>query len=66
MASVEVIGAIDGVVRGLIRNGLEVVLDQKLGDIDPRGVPERCFQMSDKANAIGQGALQALRTLSRQ
>lgn len=66
VALVEVIGAIDGVVRGLIHDGLEVVSGQKIGDIDPRGVQESCYQMSDKANAIGQGVLQALKTLSRQ
>ncbi len=63
VASVTVIAAIDGVVRGLIHDGLEVVSGQKIGDIDPRGVKESCYQMSDKANAIGQGVLQALRTL---
>jgi xanthine dehydrogenase accessory factor len=63
--SVAVVGAIDGVVRGLIHDGLEVVFGQKVGDIDPRGAVDRCFRMSDKANAIGQGVLQALRTLSR-
>ena len=62
--SVAVVGAIDGVVRGLIHDGLEVALGQKIGDIDPRGVKERCYTMSDKANAIGHGVLEALRTLS--
>jgi xanthine dehydrogenase accessory factor len=66
VASVEVIGAIDGVVRGLIHEGSEVVLGQKIGDIDPRGDRELCHQMSDKANVIGHGVLQALRTLNRQ
>jgi xanthine dehydrogenase accessory factor len=65
VANAEIIGAIDGVVRGLIHDGLEVVSGQKLGDIDPRGVQDSCYRMSDKANAIGQGALEALRTLSR-
>jgi xanthine dehydrogenase accessory factor len=66
VASVEVIGAIDGVVRGLIREGLEVATGQKIGDIDPRGDQKLCYRMSDKANAIGQGVLQALKTLSWQ
>ena len=66
VASVAVRSAIDGVVRGLIHDGLEVVSGQKIGDIDPRGVPVFCYQMSDKANAIGQGVLQALKTLSLQ
>ena len=66
VASMEVIATIDGVVRGLIYDGLEVVPGQKIGDIDPRGNPERCYQMSDKANAIGRGALDALKTLIRR
>jgi xanthine dehydrogenase accessory factor len=66
VASVQVVGAIDGVVRGLIHNGSQVVSGQKIGDIDPRGVREYCYRMSDKANAIGQGVLQALRTLNRR
>lgn len=66
VGSVAVIGTIDGIVRGLIRSGLEVTSGQKIGDIDPRGEKERCYQMSGKANAIGIGVLNALRTMSNQ
>jgi xanthine dehydrogenase accessory factor len=65
VGSTEVTATIDGVVRGLIHDGLDVVSSQKIGDIDPRGNPERCYQMSGKANAIGLGALDALGTLIR-
>lgn len=61
--SIAVVGAIDGVVRGLIHDGLEVDIGQKIGDIDPRSVKEHCYVMSDKANAIGEGVLEALREL---
>ena len=60
VAGVSVVAGIDGIVRGLIHDSLEVSAGQKLGDIDPRGIEEYCYEMSDKANAIGRGALEAL------
>jgi xanthine dehydrogenase accessory factor len=59
-----VVSQIGGVVRGLLRSALSVSSGQKLGDIDPRGEKERCFQLSGKARAIGQGTLEALRSLN--
>jgi xanthine dehydrogenase accessory factor len=32
----------------------------KIGDLDPRGVQEYCFSVSDKALAVGGGVLEAL------
>lgn len=58
--NVPIISQINGIVRGLIRDGSIVSADQKIGDIDPRGVQEYCHRISDKANAIGEGALKAL------
>jgi xanthine dehydrogenase accessory factor len=52
--------AIDGVVRGLLADGLEVETGLKVGDVDPRGVVEHCFHISDKALAIGGGVLEAV------
>ncbi|MDT8902532.1 selenium-dependent molybdenum cofactor biosynthesis protein YqeB [Anaeroselena agilis] len=51
---------IGGVLRGLIHDGLAVAAGQKIGDIDPRGRPEHCFTISDKARAVGGGVLEAL------
>ena len=31
----------------------------KIGDVDPRLDPEYCFTISEKAKAIGRGALEA-------
>jgi len=50
---------IDGCLRGLIRSGSDVALGQKIGDIDPRGTKEFCFLVSEKANAIAGGVLEA-------
>jgi len=55
-----VIAEIRGVVRGLLREGTEVVNGMKVGDIDPRGKREHCFTISEKARAIGGGVLEAI------
>ncbi len=49
-----------GVLRGLMRPGLRVSRGVKIGDVDARGMREYCFLVSDKALAIGGGALEAL------
>jgi len=55
-----VMAKISGLVRGLIREGVEVKKGMKVGDIDPRGKREFCFTISDKARAIGGGVLEAI------
>ncbi|MCL4808095.1 MAG: molybdenum hydroxylase [Thermoanaerobaculia bacterium] len=54
---------ISGVVRGMIRPGLEVPAGLKVADVDPRGVRESCFTVSDKARAVAGGALEAILSL---
>ncbi len=55
-----VTATIDGCLRGLIRSGTIVRTGQKIGDIDPRGIREYCFLISEKANAIAGGVLEAV------
>ena len=55
-----VTGQIDGVLRGLLYDGLHVTAGMKIGDIDPRAKVEHCWSFSDKARAIGGGVLEAL------
>ena len=55
-----VIARISGVVRGLLREGIEAKKGMKVGDIDPRGKKEHCFTISDKSRAIGGGVLEAI------
>lgn len=50
----------DGVLRGLLADGLTVPQGMKVGDVDPRGVVEHCFTISDKALAVGGGVLEAV------
>ncbi len=51
---------VDGVLRGLLKNGLVVKEGQKVGDIDPRGDSSYIYRISDKANAIAGGVLEAV------
>ena len=55
---------IDGVVRGILPEGTPVHKGMKSGDVDPRCRPEYCTTASDKALAVGGGALEALLRLS--
>ena len=51
---------IDGCLRGLLQDGIEVYEGMKCGDIDPRCKPDHCLCASDKALAVGGGVLEAL------
>lgn len=55
-----VVTEIDGILRGLLRDGLPVTKGFKVADVDPRCRREHCFTISDKARAIGGGVLEAL------
>ena len=56
---------VSGVIRGLLPDGTPVQAGMKSGDIDPRGIPEYCFTVSDKARAIAGGVLEAILHLQR-
>lgn len=51
---------ISGVLRGLLADGTPVHKGMKAGDVDPRGEVSYCYQVSDKALAIGGGVLEAI------
>ena len=55
-----ILAPLSGVLRGLIRDGIQVTGGLKIGDIDPRDDPSTCFLVSDKSLAIGGGVLEAL------
>jgi len=55
-----VVARISGVIRGMLADGLAVRKGMKVGDVDPRGVKEYCFTISDKARSIGGGVLEAI------
>ncbi len=56
----EVRAEIKGVLRGLLREGIEVTEGFKVGDVDPRAKPGHCHTISDKSRAIGGGVLEAI------
>lgn len=58
----EVHAPFDGVLRGLVHPGLTVQAGMKIGDVDPRGDPAYCWEISDKSLAVGGGVLEALLT----
>jgi xanthine dehydrogenase accessory factor len=49
-----------GVLRGLLPDGMIVTTGLKIGDLDPRDDPSLCRMISDKALAIGGGVLEAI------
>ncbi|MDO8578549.1 MAG: selenium-dependent molybdenum cofactor biosynthesis protein YqeB [Dehalococcoidales bacterium] len=53
---------IGGMIRGLLRNNTRVQKGMKLGDIDPRGIEEYCYTISDKSRTISGGVLEAIMT----
>ncbi|MFH1372185.1 MAG: selenium-dependent molybdenum cofactor biosynthesis protein YqeB [bacterium] len=63
VGGVEVVSEIDGIVRGMIHDGLMISRGQKIGDVDPRGIKEHCYRISNKAGAIGEAVVEALTTL---
>lgn len=65
VADVPVKSLIDGVLRGLIADGTEVQNGLKIGDVDPRGIREYCFTISDKSRSVAGGVLEALLTLRK-
>jgi len=56
----KVIADIDGILRGLLHDGLHVQKGLKVGDIDPRNDPRYVTMVSEKSLAIGGGVLEAL------
>lgn len=56
---------IDGVLRGLITNGMKVSDGLKVGDVDPTKKVENCYIISDKARAVGGGVVEAILYLKR-
>ena len=51
---------ISGVLRGLIYPQSWVARGMKVGDIDPRGIKDYCFNVSDKARSLGGAVLEVI------
>ena len=58
---VPVLATMDGLLRGLIRDGYPVTEGFKIADIDPRMEEyQNCFTISDKARCIAGGVVEAI------
>ena len=59
--NVSVVASLDGLLRGLIRDGYPVTKGFKIADIDPRTEEyQNCFTISDKARCIAGGVVEAI------
>lgn len=59
--TIPVEATLDGILRGLIRDGYPVTEGFKIADIDPRTDEfNNCFTISDKARCIAGGVLEAI------
>ncbi len=58
----KICASISGVVRGMLYPGTTVEAGRKVGDIDPRDRRVYCFTVSDKANAVAGGVMEAIFT----
>lgn len=57
----DVLATLNGVLRGIIRNGYAVEKGLKIADIDPRESEQKnCYTISDKARCIAGGVLEAI------
>ena len=56
----EVKASLDGVIRGLLADNIEVPIGFKIGDIDPRGDIHSCYTVSDKGRTIAGAVLEAV------
>ena len=65
VAGMPMVCTISGVLRGLLADGVPVHKGMKSGDVDPRGKPEYCQTVSDKALSIAGGVLEAVLHLKR-
>lgn len=64
---VPLVATMDGLVRGMIRDGMFVEKGLKIADIDPRyDQIKNCYTISDKARCIAGGALEALLFLQKK
>lgn len=62
---VPMVCTIDGILRGILPEGIRVHAGMKSGDIDPRCEREYCYSVSEKALAVGGGVLEAILNLSK-
>ena len=58
-----IVAPFDGLMRGMLRDGLRVQEHTKVGDVDPRTDSNLANQISDKAITIGKSVLEVIESL---
>lgn len=53
----------NGIIRGMMRDGNQVEMGVKIGDLDPRNDPALCRLVSDKSLSIAGGVMEAILSL---
>jgi len=61
-----VLATINGIVRGLLKSGLKVGKGAKLGDIHPEVNRDIIYAVTDRAQAVGKGVLEAISSLQQK
>ena len=56
----DVRSAIRGALRGLIHPKVHVKRGMKIGDVDPQGIRDHCFTITDRALAVAGGVLEGV------
>ena len=56
----EIKSELNGLLRGLLHDGIMVSKGMKIGDVDPRGNRDFLYSVSDKANSIAGGVVEAV------
>jgi len=64
-ASISIISPFKGVLRGLIRPGIQITKGMKVGDVDARDDPALYTLVSDKSLAVGGAVLEAILAFER-
>ena len=54
-----VVSSLDGILRGLLHDGVSVTEGFKVGDVDPRATADHVYTVSDKALSVAGGVLEA-------
>ncbi len=62
-ASYSINARIGGVIRGLLRDGVPVKANDRIGDVDPRGTTDDLDHVSDKSHRVAEGVHEALLAL---
>ncbi|MEG2018208.1 MAG: selenium-dependent molybdenum cofactor biosynthesis protein YqeB [Clostridium sp.] len=67
VGDINIRATMDGVLRGIIRDGFNVWKGLKIADIDPRlSELDNCFTISDKARCIAGGVIEAILSLKNK